>query len=131
MSQDFKEEILQTLPVLTSGGTILYPTDTIWGLGCDIQNLDAINRIALLKRQESRRSFILLVSDIEMLEKYVNRIHPRLYSLHEFHQRPVTVIYGNVKNSLPKELIGEDMGQFHNDFDLKGADKHVKLKVIL
>ena len=107
MNFDFQDEIAQLLPILASGGIVLYPTDTIWGIGCDALNMEAVHRIAQLKQRPPEKSFVLLVDSTEMLEQYVNRIHPRLYSLHEYHQRPVTVVYDKVKN-LPEGLVATD-----------------------
>jgi L-threonylcarbamoyladenylate synthase len=90
---------------LHKGGIILYPTDTIWGLGCDATNARSVEKIYKIKKRSIDRPFILLVSDIEMLRKYVPKIHPRLETLLAFHERPLTVIYQKVRN-LPKIVRG-------------------------
>jgi len=91
---------------LDKGGIILYPTDTIWGLGCDATNPKSVERIYEIKKRPMERPFILLVNDIGMLRKYVPKIHPRLETLLAYHERPLTVIYQQVKN-LPKIVRGE------------------------
>ena len=101
------QEVAQVLPVLASGGLILYPTDTIWGIGCSANDVAAIERIFTLKNRPKEKGFVLLVSDMDMLDKYIERIHPKLNSLNQYHERPVTVIYKNPRN-LPSILIADD-----------------------
>ena len=79
--------------VLNDGGVILYPTDTIWGLGCDVMNDAAIRRIARIKKRAEDQPFLILVDSIEMLKRYTGKIHPRIETLLHFHQRPLTVLY--------------------------------------
>lgn len=105
MTQDYN--VLSVLPILESGGLILYPTDTIWGVGCDATNADAVNRVFDLKQRDRSKPFVLLVSDIEMLKNYVHEMHPRLQTLLQYHKRPLTIIYENAKN-LPANCIGAD-----------------------
>ena len=97
-------------PILNSlenGGTILYPTDTIWGIGCDATNAVAVEKVYALKRQERHHPFILLVSSIEMLKMYVDRVHPRIETLLLFHERPLTIIYPNAKNLAPNAIAAD------------------------
>lgn len=103
----YQQEIADIIPILENSGTILYPTDTVWGIGCNAFDENAINKIFTLKQRPKEKSMILLLSDIEMLENYVQRIHPRIYALHDYHERPVTVVYENPKN-LPEFLLAED-----------------------
>lgn len=93
--------------VLKNGGSILYPTDTIWGLGCDACNQNAIENIYHIKKRPTNKPMILLVSDIEMLKTYVEDIHPRVETLIGYFDRPLTVIYQNPKN-LPPAAISKD-----------------------
>ena len=88
--EDNFENIIKTLE---EGKVILYPTDTIWGLGCDAHNLEAIHKVYDIKKREKDKPLIVLVSDIEMLKKYVNDIHPRIETLLLYHNRPLTLIY--------------------------------------
>jgi len=81
------------IDLLNKGKIILYPTDTIWGLGCDALNNDAIDKIYSLKNREKDKPFILLVSGIDMLKEYVKSIHPRIETLLLYHKRPLTIIY--------------------------------------
>jgi len=89
---------------LNNGDIILFPTDTIWGLGCDIHNLKAIDKIYKIKNRPKNKPFIILVSDIEMIKEYVHEIHPRIETLLIYHNRPLTIIYKKGKN-LPDILM--------------------------
>lgn len=90
---------------LENDGIILYPTDTIWGLGCDATKPTAIERIYNLKQRDRSKPFVLLVDSIEMLKSYVEELHPRLETLMLYNTRPMTVIYDKAKN-LPTNAIG-------------------------
>lgn len=83
----------QTIEVLKSGGTILYPTDTIWGIGCDATNEEACQKIIKLKNRPEEKSFILLVDGFQMLEKYVPDFNPVCYDLVDLSEEPLTIIY--------------------------------------
>ena len=91
--------------ILADDGIILYPTDTIWGLGCDATNPVAVERVYNLKQRDRSKPFVLLVDSIEMLKEYVEALHPRLETLMMYHTRPMTVIYDEAKN-LPENAVG-------------------------
>ncbi len=93
------------IETLEKGGIILYPTDTIWGIGCDATNAKAIDRIFSLKKRDRSKPFILLVSSIEMLKKHVAFVHPRVETLLLYHERPLTIIYDKAIN-LPENAVG-------------------------
>jgi len=93
--------------VLVKGGLLLYPTDTIWGIGCDATNAAAIKEIYTLKKRDLSQKFIILVDSIEMLKDYVQEVPPKIDNLLLYHERPLTVIYENAKN-LPDILISDD-----------------------
>ena len=101
------EKQTSIIDVLTSGGLILYPTDTIWGIGCDACNESSIDKIFQLKKRDPSKSFILLVDSIEMLKDYVVEVHPRIETLLSHHVQPLTVIYEQAKN-LPKNAQATD-----------------------
>ncbi len=105
MTQNY--DIKPLLPVLESGGLILFPTDTIWGLGCDATSAAAVESVYELKKRDRSKPFVLLVSDIEMLKNYVVHLHPRLETLLQYHKRALTIIYDQAKN-LPANCIGGD-----------------------
>jgi L-threonylcarbamoyladenylate synthase len=92
------------IEALRNGGTILYPTDTIWGLGCDATNEDACQRILELKNRPAEKSFILLVDDFPMLEKFIPDFHPVCYDLSDFSTKPLTIIYPNAQGLAPSVL---------------------------
>ena len=69
-----KEEIQKALEVLRSGGIILYPTDTVWGIGCDATDPEAVAKIYALKRREDSKSLVLLASDMDMICRYVKEV---------------------------------------------------------
>jgi len=93
--------------VLHDGGTILYPTDTIWGIGCDATNADAVHKIFALKKREITKPFVLLVDSLDMLQNYVVHLHPRIETLLLYHTKPLTVIYEEGKN-LPDISVAAD-----------------------
>lgn len=99
-----KDQLSQMLDVLADAGLILYPTDTIWGIGCDACNPVAIERIYNLKRRDRSKPFVLLVDSIEMLKNYVAQVHPRIETLLSFHKRPLTIIYEQGINLPPNAM---------------------------
>lgn len=99
--------IAHALPVLRKGGIILYPTDTIWGIGCDATNNDAIKRIYALKKREEKKALIILVEDANMLIRYVSSPSPILLSHISSATKPTTAIFKNAIN-LPGSLVNED-----------------------
>jgi L-threonylcarbamoyladenylate synthase len=89
------EPILSTLE---NGGLILFPTDTIWGIGCDATNSEAVARIRSLRQLPSAQPLVLLADSIEMVKRHVTRIHPRVETLLGFHTRPLTIIYDQARD---------------------------------
>lgn len=69
-----KEEIQKALEVLRKGGVILYPTDTVWGIGCDATNPEAVAKVYAIKKREDSKSLVLLVSDMDMVCRYVQEV---------------------------------------------------------
>ena len=89
-----RDEILaEALKTLRAGGTILYPTDTVWGLGCDATNPAAVARIFEIKRRSEAKSLVLLASDLDMVAKYVKAVPSIAVDLVEVNDRPMTLIY--------------------------------------
>ena len=97
------ENIIQ---ILKSGGTILYPTDTIWGIGCDATNIDAINKIFDIKKREKNKSMIILVESEKRLQDLVD-VPEMAWEIIDLSEKPVTIVYENPRG-LPKELLAED-----------------------
>lgn len=88
----FCDEIASVINTLNQGGTIIYPTDTIWGIGCDPFNESAVGNLFYLKNRPRTKPLLLLVDSIEMLKQYVT-IHPRVETLLVYHKQPLTLIY--------------------------------------
>ncbi len=86
-------EINNALKILKQGGIILYPTDTIWGIGCDATNFDAIENIYKLKQRNESKSLICLVSDLKMLNYYIQDIPEAAYDILKYADKPTTIIY--------------------------------------
>jgi L-threonylcarbamoyladenylate synthase len=102
-----EEEIIKCLQILESGGTILYPTDTIWGVGCDATNPVAVEKIFLLKRRTERKSLIILLDDAGKLPDYISNIPEIAWDLIRNVDTPLTIIYQGGKN-LAGNVIAED-----------------------
>lgn len=105
--EDFKEDIRGAIKVLKAGGIILYPTDTIWGLGCDATNEAAVRKIFELKRRSDSKSMLVLTDDIAKVERVVDEVPDVAYDLVECSDKPLTIIYDGAKNLAPN-LIAED-----------------------
>ncbi|GGE12185.1 L-threonylcarbamoyladenylate synthase [Psychroflexus salis] len=88
-----REEIEQTIQVLKRGGLILYPTDTVWGIGCDATNANAVDKVLALKKRAQAKSLICLVSDFKMLNQYVEEIPEMAYDILKYADKPTTIIY--------------------------------------
>ena len=102
-----KSEIEKALEVLKAGGIILYPTDTIWGIGCDATNPDAVEKIFKLKGRDAKKSLIILLDTENKLEGYVQDVPSIAYDLIEYAENPLTIIYSGAKNLAPN-VIHED-----------------------
>ena len=99
---DIKPIIDSVLKVLREGGVILYPTDTIWGLGCDATNPDAVARIFKIKNRPEAKSLVLLAADLDMVARYVKVIPNIAIDLVEVNDRPMTIIYpGAITSDVP------------------------------
>ena len=97
----------EALQHLRNGNIILYPSDTIWGLGCDARNEKAIEKVFSLKQRPDNKAFIVIISKIEQLSEYILEVPELAWNLVEFAEKPLTVIYPKGKN-LPANLMGED-----------------------
>jgi L-threonylcarbamoyladenylate synthase len=102
-----EEEIKESLNILRQGGIILYPTDTIWGLGCDPTNEIAVNRIFRIKSRAENKSLIILVDGLNMIERYVEDIPEIVYELADVSDSPLTIVYPAGKN-LADGVCNED-----------------------
>ena len=99
--KDAKNIIAEALEVLKKGEVILYPTDTVWGLGCDATDPEAVEKIYRIKNRPDSKSLVLLASDLDMVARYVKAIPEMAVQLVEVNDRPMTIIY-------PDALTGPD-----------------------
>ena len=102
-----KTEIDKVLAVLNKGGLILYPTDTVWGIGCDATNPEAVNKIFQLKQRPDSKTMICLVANDAMLERYVKKVPDLAYDIMDLSEKPVTIVYDQPVN-VAHNLIAED-----------------------
>ena len=100
-------KIKESIELIKNGGTLLYPSDTIWGLGCDATNETACQKLLSIKNRPAQKSFIILVDGFAMLERYVPEFHEVCYDLADFTEKPLTIIYPNVKGIAPT-VLAED-----------------------
>ena len=106
-SLNFETDIKNCLKTLDAGGIILYPTDTVWGIGCDATNDEAVEKIITLKQRASNKSFVVLVASQKEVEQYVNDPDPAIFKYLEKTTKPTTVIYENAR-SLASNVIAAD-----------------------
>ncbi len=104
---DIKEDIEKSLAVLNAGGLILYPTDTVWGIGCDATNPEAVAKIYALKQRNPNKSMLILLDNINKIYNYVDDVPEIALDIIELADKPTTVIFSNAKN-LADNLIAED-----------------------
>lgn len=102
-----QEEIRKAIEVLKKGGLILYPTDTIWGIGCDPNNEEAVRRVYELKQRNDSKSMLLLIDNPAHLQAYVQEVPDIAWDLMELTDKPLTIIYDGAKNLAPN-LIAPD-----------------------
>ncbi len=100
-------DVREALNVLRNGGTLLYPTDTIWGIGCDATQIKAVEKVFRIKERVHEKSLILLVRDLHMLEDYVEHLPEIAIELLATVSDPLTIIYPGARN-LPKNVTADD-----------------------
>ena len=101
------EEVKAAVETLKAGGIILYPTDTVWGLGCDATNEKAVARIYEIKQRADSKSLITLVADADMLGKYVKVIPEVAINLLEVNDKPMTIIYPDAMGLAPNVVAAD------------------------
>jgi L-threonylcarbamoyladenylate synthase len=104
---DFEIDIQSCIKVLTSGGTILYPTDTVWGIGCDALQAAAVDKISAIKHRPTEKSYIVLVAEPRDVLKYVAAPHPDFIDIIDSFTAPTTVVYPGAID-LPDNLVNTD-----------------------
>lgn len=101
------QDIKKALEVLKNGGIILYPTDTIWGIGCDATNVEAVKRVYDIKQREDSKSMLVLMENPNRISSYVDDVPEVALDLIEVTDKPTTIIYSGAKN-LASNLINSD-----------------------
>lgn len=105
--EQLHQDIKNALAVLNAGGIILYPTDTVWGIGCDAQNEEAIKRICEIKQRKDSKSMLVLLDKAPKLGNYLKEIPEMAWDLIEMADKPLTIIYDGAQN-LASNIIAED-----------------------
>ncbi len=98
---------MNIIETIQKGGVILYPTDTVWGIGGDATNPLVIEKINKIKGRDASKSYLILVNDYKMLQIYVKEISGEIWEILEKSIKPTTIIYPNPKN-LPNEILAKD-----------------------
>jgi len=111
-----QNDIKKALEVLRTGGIILYPTDTIWGLGCDATNEEAVKKIYAIKKRTDSKSLIILMDSVNRLDSYVDDVPEVAYSVMELSETPLTIILEGAKR-LAKNIINQ-------------ADKSIGIRIV-
>ena len=101
------EDIKKACEVMAAGGIILYPTDTIWGIGCDATNEKAVQRVYELKRRTDNKAMLVLMDSEAKLDRYVSDVPDIAWDLISVSDKPLTIIYSSAKN-LATNLLGAD-----------------------
>ena len=102
-----QDDIRKAIEVLKAGGIILYPTDTIWGIGCDATNEEAVKKVYDLKQREESKSMLILLDNPAKLQAYVQDVPDIAWDLIDLTETPLTIIFDGAKNLAPN-LIGDD-----------------------
>jgi L-threonylcarbamoyladenylate synthase len=104
---DFNHDIEKCLTVLRNGGTIVYPTDTIWGIGCDATNAEAVEKIIRIKNRPEHKSFVVLVADEQDILKYTASPDLEVFNYLDKTTRPTTVIYDHAIGLAENAIAGD------------------------
>lgn len=105
--KEIAEDIKTAVQTLRQGGLILYPTDTIWGIGCDASNEEAVRRIFRLKQREDSKAMICLVDSADRMQRYLRQVPDVAWDLIEYAEKPLTIILDGATGLAPS-LIAED-----------------------
>jgi L-threonylcarbamoyladenylate synthase len=125
-----KEEIQKALEVLRKGGVILYPTDTVWGIGCDATDPEAVAKIYEIKRRSDSKSLVLLASDMDMISRYVKEVPEMAIQLVEVNDKPMTIIYpGAVTGPRPEGDLMPKAEKYALAFNTAAEDGSVGIRV--
>ena len=127
---DIPAVMAEALEVLRRGGVILYPTDTIWGIGCDATDPDAVRRVYEIKRRSDSKSLVLLASDLDMVARYITKIPDVAIDLVEVNDKPMTIIYpGAVCSQVPAEGEATPKDRWHLAWNTVAEDGSVGIRI--
>ena len=104
---NYEEDIKRAVEVMRKGGVILYPTDTIWGIGCDATNEEAVRRVYEIKKRSDSKALICLVDSPDRVQRYVKEIPDVAWDLMDLADTPLTIIFDGAKNRA-SNLLAED-----------------------
>lgn len=107
MKKPYEEDLNKAVEVLKNGGVILYPTDTIWGIGCDATNPEAVKKVYEIKHRADSKALLVLVDNEAKVQQYVRKVPRQAWDLMELTTTPLTIIYENAINLAP-DLLAED-----------------------
>lgn len=107
MNQEMIEDVKKACQVMSEGGVILYPTDTVWGIGCDATNEEAVRKVYEMKRRTDSKAMLVLVDSSVKVDFYVEDVPSVAWDLIEVADKPLTIIYSGARNLAPN-LIAED-----------------------
>lgn len=107
MNDRLKDEIKKACDVMQKGGVILYPTDTVWGIGCDATNEEAVKKVYEIKKREDSKAMLVLVDNPVKVDFYVQEVPAVAWDLIDMTTKPLTIIYDGARN-LAQNLIAED-----------------------
>ena len=108
MEQSERKVIKETLKVLESGRVFLYPTDTIWGIGCDATDQTAVEKVYKIKKRPDSKSLIILVDAMDMLQQYVSKVPKEIENILKTATKPTTVIYKHPNRLAPNVIAADD-----------------------
>lgn len=128
--KDIDKVLGEALETLRKGGVILYPTDTVWGLGCDATNPEAVSRIFEIKRRPDSKSLVLLASDLDQIARYVAAIPSMAIDLVEVNDKPMTIIYPGAKTyPAPAEGEAPKADKYHLAYNTVASDGTVGIRI--
>jgi len=107
---EYSDDIRAAVAAMRKGGVILYPTDTVWGIGCDATNSAAVRKVFDIKRRADSKALITLVGSLAQLERTVEAIPEVAYQLIEFSEKPITIVYDGIAphSGIANELLADD-----------------------
>lgn len=124
-----EDDIKKACEIMQAGGIILYPTDTIWGIGCDATNEEAVKKVYKIKKRADSKALIVLVGNIQKVDFYVRNIPEIAWDLIELADKPLTIVYSDARN-LASNLLAEDgsvgIRVTHEDFSKKLCERFKK-----